>query len=143
MKTSTPLIKGAGALVLFALVASATTSRADQYDVLRNDAEIENGVLIVAIGDVIRDNCPNIEDRRARSIPFLLGLVRQAQSHGFSRAEVEAYVDNPAERARVEGLAAQWFAQEGADLADPETICAVARSEISAQTAIGRLIRER
>lgn len=143
MDTPTKLILGALAATGVALLTTIGAARADQYDALRNDAQVENGVLIVAVGDIIRDNCPTFEDRRGRSIPFLVGLVRRAQSLGYSRAEVEAYVDNPDERARVEGLARRWLIQEGADMNTPETICAVARAEISAQTAIGRLIRER
>ena len=143
MDMPTRLVIGAVAVTTVALLTTLQAARADEYDALRNDPQIENGVLIVAIGDIIRDNCPDIEDRRGRSIPFLVGLVRRAQSLGYSRSEVEAYVDNPDERARVEARARQWMVQEGADLDTPETICAVARDEISEQTTIGRLIRER
>lgn len=143
MRKSKAMVFGAAALVAVALLTSITAARADQFAVLREDGEVQNGVLIVAIGEIIRDNCPNIEDRRSRSLPFLIGLVRHAQSLGYSRAEVEAYVDNAEERARVEARAQQWLTQEGADLDTPETICAVAHAEISAQTPIGRLIRER
>ena len=143
MDTPTRLVLGALAITGLALAATIGAARADQYEALRSDAQVENGVLIVAIGDIIRDNCPNIEDRRGRSIPFLIGLVQRAQSLGYSRSEVEAYVDDADERARVEARARQWMVQQGADLGSPETICAVARDEISAQSAIGRLIRER
>lgn len=143
MKLEKRMFWGAVAVTGAALLATIGAARADQYAALRADPEIENGVLIVAIGDIIRDNCPNIEDRRGRSIPFLVGLVRRAQSLGYSRSEVEAYVDNADERDRVEARARQWMVQEGADLETPETICALARAQISEQTAIGRLIRER
>ncbi|MEM9319795.1 MAG: DUF5333 domain-containing protein [Pseudomonadota bacterium] len=139
----TRLVLTATAATMMALLTTVGASRADEYDALRNDPEVENGVLIVAIGDLIRDNCPSIEDRRARSIPFLIGLVNRAQSLGYSRSEIEDYIDDDAEQARVMARAQTWLVQEGADLAAPETICTVARDEISAQSVIGRLIRER
>lgn len=131
------------ALTGMALLASVTASVADRYDALRADPEIENGVLIVAIGDLIRDNCPSFEDRRVASLPFLIGLARRAESLGYSRAEIEAYVDDDTEKARVEARARQWFVQEGADFGTPETVCQIARDEIAAGSTIGRLIRER
>ena len=143
MNTPTRFVLGAIALTGIAILTTIGAARADQYDALRSDPEIQNGVLIVAIGDIIRDNCPSIEDRRMRSVRFLIGLVGRAQSLGYSRSDVEAYVDDPDERARVEGLAQRWIVQEGGELSAPETICALARDEISAQSAIGRLIRER
>ena len=143
MKMPTRVLLGAMALTGVALLTTLTAARADQYEALRADPRVQNGVLIIAIGDIIRDNCSNIADRRGRSIPFLVGLVRHAQSLGYSRSEIEAYVDSEEERDRVEDLARRWIVQQGADFSTPETICAVARDEISAQSAIGRLIRER
>lgn len=143
MDTSTRMLIAALAVIGTALLISTATARADPFETLRNDPEVQNGVLIVAIGDLIQDNCPNFEDRRARSIPFLMRLVNRAQSLGYSRADVEAYVDNQAEKDRVEARARQWMIQQGADLDTPASICAVARSEISGQTPVGRLIRER
>ncbi|MBF9036722.1 hypothetical protein HKCCE2091_21005 [Rhodobacterales bacterium HKCCE2091] len=143
MKTTVTVALSALAATAFAFWTTIGAAQNDRFAPLRTDPEIENGVLIVAIGDIIRDHCPNIEDRRGRSILFLQGLVHQAQSLGFSMSEIQEYVDNPTEKARVEARAAQWFGQQGASLADSDSVCAVARDEIAADTAIGRLIRER
>ena len=69
MDMPTKVFFGALAAAGLAVLTTLGAAKADEYDALRNDARIENGVLIVAIGDVIRDNCPTIEDRRSRSIP--------------------------------------------------------------------------
>lgn len=124
-------------------VGPSGRTHADDYAALRSDAQIENGVLIVAIGDLIQDACPGFEDRRVRSVPFLLELAGRARDLGYSDDEIRAYISDDVEKARVEARAVQWFAQQGASPDTPESICEVARAEIAANSAVGRLIRER
>ncbi|MEM1273204.1 MAG: DUF5333 domain-containing protein [Pseudomonadota bacterium] len=143
MNMPTGLILGVATAVGVALLSTVVAARADEFDALREDPQIENGVLIVAIAEQFRDNCPNLEDRRGRSMAFLFGLVNRANALGYNRAQIEAYVENDADQARVEARARQWLVQEGANLDEPESICQVARDEITNQTVIGRLIRER
>ncbi|MEM9754693.1 MAG: DUF5333 domain-containing protein [Pseudomonadota bacterium] len=129
-------------LIAFALIVTSGAARADNFDALRTDAEIENGVLIVAIGDIMRDNCPGFELRRVPAAAFFWGLVDRARALGYSTDEIRAYVDNDADVERVQARARLWLQQQGADLSVPETICEIARDEISNDTVIGRLIRE-
>lgn len=129
-------------IIIGLAISFASPVYADGYDALRADPEIENGVLIVAIGDIIQDACPNFEDRRFRSVPFLMGLRNRANELGYSDDEIRGYIDDDAEKARVTGRALLWFEQQGASPEEPESICQVARAEIAAESAIGRLIQE-
>ncbi|CTQ49636.1 hypothetical protein JDO7802_01650 [Jannaschia donghaensis] len=118
----------------------ATPAAADRYDALRADPEIANGVLVAAIGDAIGDACPDLGERRTRSLLVLNALVNRARTLGYSVGEIRAYVDDDGEKARVKSQARQWLAQKGASTNDPGSICRVARAEIAAGTTIGRLM---
>lgn len=119
----------------------ATPAVADRYDALRDDPQIASGVLVAAIGDLIGDNCPDLAERRTRSLLMLNALVGRARSLGYSLGEIRAYVDDDAEKDRVKAQARQWMAQKGAT--DAAGICRVARAEIAGGTTIGRLMYER
>ena len=126
-------------LFVLALLA-ATPATADRFDALRADPEIQNGVLIAAIGDMIGDNCDDLGERRTRSLLMLNDLVARARTLGYSLDDIRAYVEDDAEKNRVKARARQWFAQEGASANDTGGICRVARREIADGTTIGRLM---
>ncbi|MFW5655889.1 MAG: DUF5333 domain-containing protein [Roseicyclus sp.] len=130
-------------VVVFTLAASAGSVRADRFEALRNDAEVENGLLTIAIGRHIELTCPTIERRTIAAGAFLLGLANRAMSLGYSREEVTDYVEDDAERDRVIEIARTWFAERGVtSLEDVDGACRVGRDEISAGSPIGRLLRE-
>lgn len=130
-------------VVVFALAASAGSVRADRYATLRSDAQVENGLLMIAIGRHIELTCPTIERRTLAAGAFLLGLANHAMSLGYSREEVSDYVEDDAEKARVIDIARGWFAERGVtSLEDVEGACRVGRDEITAGSPIGRLLRE-
>lgn len=136
-------IIGACALVIaVGLLTSVGAARADRWQGLREDAEIEAGVLVIAIGDMIVDNCPVLEARRMPTIGYMMDLANRALDLGYSRAEIVAYVEDDAEKERVRALARRWLAQQGASVEDSESLCRVGRDEISAGSSIGRLLRE-
>ena len=131
------------AAFLIALLISAGDVHADRYDVLRADQAIESGLLIIAIGDIVRDYCPSFEARRVRGVAFLNGLVNRARQLGYNLDEIRFYVENEEEKARVKARARQWLLQQEGDFERPETLCQIARNEIAKNTQIGRLIREK
>lgn len=128
---------------LLALLVSTENVRADRYDILRADRTIESGLLMVAIGDAVRDNCSEFEPRRVLGLAFLNGLINRAKLLGYSMDEIRAYVDNDDEKSRVKARARQWLLQQGADFKRPETLCRIARNEIAKNSRMGRLIREK
>ncbi|MEL6585080.1 MAG: DUF5333 domain-containing protein [Pseudomonadota bacterium] len=138
-----PALKCLVAAIVMTVVTLAMPAQADRFDALRADTEIENGVLVAAIGDIIRDTCPEIGQRRGRTLLALNGLLSRARSLGYSTSEIQAYVDGDAEKARVKAKARQWLGQQGARESDPASICALARSEIAKGSTIGRLMKVR
>jgi hypothetical protein len=132
------------ALVLvLTLATSAGSARADNWDTLRNDERVHNGLLMIAIGRHIELTCPTIERRTIAAGSFLLGLANHAMSLGYTRAEVTEYVEDDTERDRMIAIARQYFAERGVtSLEDVEGACRVGRDEIAARSQIGRLLRE-
>jgi hypothetical protein len=124
------------------LLTTVGAVRADQFDPLRNDDRLHNGLLAITIGRHIERTCPTIERRNLAANAFLLGLATHAMSLGFSRDEVTEYVENDTEQERYIGLARAYFAQRGVmNDEDVEGACRVGRDEIAAGSPIGRLLR--
>lgn len=121
---------------------AVTTAQADRLDVLRTDARLHNGLLVITIGRHIESTCPSIMRRDFAANAFLLGLATHAMSLGFSRADVTRYVEDQQEQSRYVALARQYFAERGvvADT-DAEGACRVGRDEIASGSPIGRLLR--
>jgi hypothetical protein len=143
MRVEIATLWGCVLLLVVTLAASAGSARADDWDALRNDERVHNGLLMIAIGRHIELTCPTIERRTIAAGAFLLGLANHAMSLGYSRAEVTDYVEDDTEQERMIAIARQYFAQRGVtSLEDVEGACRVGRDEIAAGTQIGRLLRE-
>lgn len=130
-------------LVLAAgLLTAVGGARADQFDTLRSDERLHNGLLAITIGRHIERTCPSIDRRNLAANAFLLGLANHAMGLGYSRAEVTAYVEDDAEQDRYIALARRYFAERGVAAEDDvDGTCRVGRDEIANGSPIGRLLR--
>ena len=108
---------------------------------LREVPGITAGLVTVALGNAIRKGCPAIEARRIAGLLFMMDLKERASSAGYTDAEIRAFVDDPAEKARIMALADKWLADRGARRDDPDSLCRVGGGEISAGSTLGRLLR--
>ncbi|MFP7570789.1 DUF5333 domain-containing protein [Marivita sp. S2033] len=108
---------------------------------LRDVAEIDNGVMAVAIADEIRKSCDNINARLIRAYSALNALKSRARDLGYSDDEVEAYVTSKAEKARMRDKAEQFLKSRGVVPEDTSALCRFGASEIANETAIGRLLK--
>ena len=130
------------ALVATGLLTAAGAVRADQWQPLRDDPTITSGLTVIAVGRRIHDECPSISARMVRSLTFAEGLVSHARGLGYTRNELNAYIDDRDEQDRYREIARSYFAQRAADWDDPDSLCRVGRDEIAANSPIGRLLRE-
>lgn len=128
-------------MTVLGLFTAVGAARADAWQPLRDDPRIHSGLTVIAIGRHIHFECPDIDARLVRALVFAEGLVSHAQSLGFSRAEVNEYIDDRDEQDRYRDIARAYFAQQGGDMDDPDSVCRVGRDEITAGSAIGRLLR--
>lgn len=124
------------------LLTAVGSARADQYEALRNDDRLHNGLLAITIGRHIERTCPSIERRDLAANTFLLGLARHAMALGYTREQVTTYVEDDAEQERYIALARRYFAERGVTSKDDSHgACRVGRDEIAAGSPIGRLLR--
>jgi len=108
---------------------------------LRDVVHVRDGIINVGIAYEISEVCPSLSARLFRGIGFLNSLKSHARGLGYTNAEIDAYVDDKAEKNRLEAIARERLAALGAVSGEPQTYCAVGRAQMSAGTDIGRLLR--
>jgi hypothetical protein len=129
-----------------AVVATEPRSmtQAEVNETLRNATEIYNGLYLAALVNEIARRCDDLRgpNRLARTTYFL-GLYNQARRLGFSRAQLEAFVEDREERAQMMKLVGNYVESRGARLDDSASICALGRAEMAAGTPVGQRLSER
>ncbi len=136
------------AVAMLSLAATpATAAAGNQAEInamLRADDRIWNGLLTASVIRHIVRNCDALEgpSRLARNAYFL-PLYNRARSLGASRAQIEAFVEDEAERERMEEATERYIRQTGARPGDQASICALGRAEMAAGSPIGRRLSER
>jgi hypothetical protein len=121
----------------FAILAGATAAKPG----LPNEPRITDGLIDTAIAYEIGRKCDTLEARIVQGINFLYELRGQAQTLGYTTEEIDAYIDNEAEKDRLEAIARDRLRALGGVDGEWETYCAVGRAQIEAGTQIGRLLR--
>lgn len=136
----TVLSLAVAAVVALAPVAGSGAALASS---LRDQKEVNDGLVIIAAADMIRKTCPTISARMLNAYGFMRSLKSIANDAGFSDRQIEAYVENKAEKARVEGIARAYLASQGVIPQVVETYCEVGRYEIERNSQIGVLLKEK
>lgn len=128
----------AATFVALSLVMSAPASAG-----LKDEAQINNGLLAVGIADEIRNRCGSISARTFTALGYLNSLKRMARNKGYSNDEINRYVKNDAEKAKMRKRGEKYLAQNGASTSDPASMCRLGREEIKKRSQIGVLLRAR
>ncbi|MGR3758791.1 DUF5333 domain-containing protein [Roseobacteraceae bacterium NS-SX3] len=108
---------------------------------LRDVPEIEEPLFAVAVAKEVADHCNSIKARFFRGLAELNRLRSLANDLGYSDAEIRAYIESDAEKARMRAKGEALLAQNGVTYEQPETFCAYGRAEIKKNSAIGVLLR--
>lgn len=108
---------------------------------LPEEKHINDSLRAGRIGDVIRKTCPTISARMFVVLGKIEALKGYALEKGYTRAEVEAFIKNPDQKARLRAEADAYLAAAGAVAGQPETYCAVGEAEIAQNSLIGQLLR--
>ena len=90
----------------------------------------------------IRKNCDSIGGRVIKALFYMNSLKQRARERGYSEAEIDAYVDNKAEKRKMRRKGEAYMAAKGVDPEKPETFCDLGRAEIAADTPIGKFLTE-
>jgi len=131
-------------LVSGSAMASAATTQAEVNETLRNTPEIYNGLFTAALIKHVVDTCPSVTPpgRMAR-VSYFLTLYNRARNLGYSRSQIEAFVEDKQEQARLKGIVEGHLQREGVEPGDESSVCAYARAQIAERSALGRQLRER
>ncbi|MCA1776465.1 MAG: DUF5333 domain-containing protein [Loktanella sp.] len=128
--------------VLAALLGVVLTAgNVSAQSALKDVPRVQEGIITIGMAYEITQKCGSIGPRYFRANAFLNDLKSFASREGFSDDQIQAYVDDKAEKDRLEAIARERLASMGAVAGRPDTYCAVGRSEIAANTPIGRLMR--
>jgi len=127
-----------------AAIEPRNMTQAQVNETLRSNPQLFGGLYLAAQIYEIARRCETLRgpNKLARTAYFL-GLYNQARRLGFSRAQIEAFVEDPAERAQMDALVRAYVEGRGARLDDEASMCALGRAEMAAGTAIGQRLSER
>ncbi len=128
------------ALALSAGLLTGSIVAADNSP-LHNEKEINDKLLIVSVVDKINRGCGSIRVRFFKAQGFVNALKAEAQARGYSKAEVDRYIEDKAHRAAMRKRRDAFFVSKGASSTDPQSLCVFGHAEIQKQSQIGVLIR--
>lgn len=115
----------------------ATTAAANPANVER----VTEGLIAAGMAIELDDQCGDVRVRMLRGLNFLQGLKSHLSDLGYSNAEIDAFIDNDAEKDRLEGIARQRLSALGVVEGNGASYCTVARGQIDQGTQVGRLLR--
>jgi hypothetical protein len=134
-RTIFTILGGAG------LVLALAAGMAAAKPALREVAYVREGLIAAGMAIELGDKCDAVSVRLIRGYSFLGSLKSHARSLGYTSDEIDAYVDDRAEKARLEDIARARLRDLGVVDGEAETYCTVARAEIAADTPVGHLLR--
>jgi len=127
-----------------AILACLTLSLAAPANAaLRDERTITEGLILIGIAYEISEVCPTIDARRLQGLRALLTLRSQAKSLGYSGRQIDAFVDDRAEKDRLEAVARGRLERMGARPGDVRSHCEVGLREVGKDSQIGRLLNPR
>jgi len=119
----------------------ATGAASASVSELRELKQVNDGLIVIAAGDMIQKYCPTISPRMFKAYSFARQLQRLAREAGFNDDQIEEFVEDKAEKTRVKSAAQAYLLTKGLDPDVPESYCTVGRYEIDRNSQIGVLLK--
>lgn len=129
--------------VMLAAMIMAPLAGAANAKSLRDEPTIDGPMLSVAIAIEVSDKCPSIDARKIKGLNYLWGLKSAAKKLGYSDAQIKAYVESDAEKARMRKLGESYVRSKGLNPASVADLCTLGSNEIVANTLTGSFLRIR
>lgn len=127
-------------MMVLALVAVSGSGVAAKL-ALRDVTAVDDALFDLGVADIIRKKCPDVSARMLRALNYVRKVEKKARDLGYSKAEIEAYIDSDTDKARLRRKAAAFFKAKGVDTSDPQSYCVLGRAEIQNQSRIGSLLK--
>ncbi len=135
MRMMKPLLIGA------VVVTTALNAHAAAQSGLPAEKAINDHLLVVAVADKIRRDCTSISARFFAARSYLNEVKDMAEERGYSEAEIEAYISDDQEKAKMRAKRNAYFKARGASNLDPDSLCTLGQDEIRKQSRIGLLLK--
>lgn len=149
LRGNAPLQKGHAmrfaALTLAATMTLASASQAstDPRPPLREVQEIDGPMLSVALAIEISDQCAAIAPRNLKGLLLLNRLNGRARDLGYSKEEIDAYVNSADEKQRMRARGETYVKSKGLDPEKTADLCSLGMAEIAQNSPIGALLKEK
>ena len=128
-------------LAAFGLAAVLLAGPVGAQTPLKDVAYVRDGIIHVGMAYEISEKCGDLSARLFRGLGFLQSLKNHARGLGYTEAEIDAYVNDAAEKDRLEAIARAALADLGVVEGVESSYCAVGRAQIAANTRVGWLLR--
>ena len=107
---------------------------------LSQERYINDRLIAARVADRIRRECPTLDARVLYAYTQARALERYALDKGYSRQQVDAFLDDKTERRRIYAVAEDYMARNGVKKGDSESYCRLGRQEIVNGTVTGSLL---
>jgi hypothetical protein len=124
-------------LVALSLATGAGAARAD----LANERDINAGLLAVAVAEKIQRECGDISGKLWAARSYAKQLKDMAKKRGYGDAQIDAYINDKAEKAKMRERRNAYFKSKGASNLDAASLCRLGREEIKNRSHIGSFLK--
>lgn len=124
----------------FAVSALAALVPAASAASLSQETDINDALFEIAVANEIRKECDSISPRIFKAIGRMNELKAEARRRGYTDAEIDAYVNDKAEKQKMRERRNAYIRAQGAKPNNGPSLCALGRSEIAKQSPIGELL---
>lgn len=128
---------GLGALAIAAMVPAASAASLSQ------ETDINHALFEIAVANEIRKECESINARIFTALSRMRALKDAARKRGYSDAEIDAYVDDKAEKQKMRARRDAYIRAHGAEPDHGPSLCVLGQSEIAKRSRIGTLLTAR
>lgn len=126
---------------VMALAAAAILSTpAAALEPLAKEKYINDRLIAARVADRIRRECPTIDGRMIYAYQQARALQRYALDKGYSKAQIETFLDSKPDKDRIYAVAEQYMAQNGVKKDDAQSYCTLGLAEIGKRTVTGSLL---
>lgn len=123
------------------LCAAIAMSAGSAHAGLRQEKDINQGLLIIAVADKIRRACDQIGARIFTARRYATALKDLASDRGYTDDEIDEYISNKANKAEMRERRNEYFKARGASNLDHASLCVLGKQEIANKSQIGNLLR--
>lgn len=107
---------------------------------LSQEKYVNDRLIAARIADRIRRNCPTIDARILYAYGEARKLKRYAEQKGYSSQQIDAFLDDKAEKKRIYAVAEDYLARKGVKADDPQSFCSLGKQEIAAKNLVGSFL---